>query len=170
MEIRTPSTSASRASTYNPARWFLGPGDLRRGCSYSRTRDSHLAFCLGVALSCSAGSHSRQLNVGRAKLPASSLETTPGSHSGHTQGSARPSWAPAWPSKSGSLWLQRKRKKLGTETDAEGTGLPQKQSPIFPPELNNGDPEPSHSAETRTLLPISNIYIFLLLGKMYFQK
>lgn len=137
MEIRAQSTSATRARAHNPAGWFLGPGELRRGCSYGRTRGSHQAFGPSVALSRSAGSPSRRLHVGGAKLQASSRDST-----WLTLGTARALQGllglhPARPSKSGGLSLQRKRKKLSTETHALGTGLPQEQSPIFLPELNN---------------------------------
>lgn len=38
---------------------------------------------------------------------AASPETTLSLHHGHTRGSTKPSWAPARPPKSGSLWLKR---------------------------------------------------------------
>lgn len=72
--------------------------------------------------------------MGRAELFASLPETALGSHAGLTQGSAKPSWAPFRPSKSGSLWLKEKRKKLSIETVSGGWVTPEAElhSPAWP--------------------------------------
>lgn len=91
----------SRAGQRTPASVAPGPSAIRRQCS-SLTRDSIPAFCPGAA---------------RVLLSWFTLHTaerqsntrlTPWAH----LGSAKPSWAPAWPSKLGSLWLKKKGKKL----------------------------------------------------------
>lgn len=68
-----------------------------------------------------------------APRAAASPETTLSLHHGHTQGSAKPSWALARPPKSGSLWLKR----WGKEAQCRGWRL-LVQNPTSQPDLGTG--------------------------------
>lgn len=168
-EIRAQSALAERASTHSPARvvpgprWHLVTSGVVAQPAWPETR---LASALGQRRSCSAGSRARRLTWAEPAVGFISRDSTWLTHWARS-GSAKPSWAPAWPSKSGSLWLKGKRKKPSIETEAWGPGYRRSRAP-FPYQSWMTDPEPPHSAEPRALLPI--LHFDLLPGTIYFQK
>lgn len=114
----------SRAAQHTSQYSFLGPGIPGIAVYHVRPDTWPWAFCLQAPLVPLSWFTPRG---------AASPETTLSLHHRHTQGSAKASWAPARPPKSGSLWLKR----WGKETVCRDRGC-RCRTPISQPGLGTG--------------------------------